>query len=90
MGGSGAAFDILNIGNPVALPSREARLFLFTIEARRRTTKKRLINTFERVDAYRRVKMVVDPAGDDGHYAASGADVELRGSGAECVLGHER
>ncbi len=85
----GAAFDVLNIGNPVALPSREARLFPFTIEACRRTAKERLVNIFERVDADNRVKMVVDPAGDDGHYAAPSADVELRSSGAECVLGYE-
>src|ERR1700694_194552 len=85
-----AAFDVLNIGNPIALASREARLFPFTIEACRRTTKERLINTFECIDADNRVKMVVDPAGDDGHYAAPGAGVELCGSGAECVLGYER
>ena len=86
----GAAFDVLNIGNPISLPSREARLFPFAVEACRRTTKERLINTFERVDADNSVKMVVDPAGDDGHYAAPNADVELCGSGAECVLGYER
>ena len=85
-----AHFDVLDIGNPVALPSREPRIFPFTIEACRRTTKERLINTLERVDADNSVKMVVDPAGDDGHYAAAGAGVELCGSGAECVLGYER
>ena len=90
MGGSGAAFDVLDIGNPVALPSREPGLFPFTIEACRRTTKERLINTLKRVDVDNSVEMVVDPAGDDGHYAAAGAGVELRGSGAECVLGYER
>src|SRR5207245_934074 len=56
----------------------------------RRTTKEGLINTFERVDADNRVKMAIDPAGDDGHYAAPGAGVELCGSSAECVLGYER
>jgi len=45
---------------------------------------------FERVDADNRVKMVVDPAGDDRHYAAPGAGVKLCGSGTECVLGYER
>ena len=85
----GASFDVLDIGNPVALPSREARLFPFTIEACRRTTQERLINAFERIDADDRVKMVVDPAGDDWHYAAAGAGVELRGSGTECVLGDD-
>ena len=88
--GSGAAFDVLDIGNPVALSSRKARLFPFTIEACRRATKERLINAFERVDADNRVEMVVDPTGDDGHYAAPGAGVELCGSGTECVLGYER
>ena len=34
--------------------------------------------------------MIVDQAGDDGHYAASDASVKLSGSGAECVLGYER
>lgn len=88
--GLGAAFDVLHIGDPVALPSRETRLFPFTIEACRRTTKERLIDAFERVDADNRVKMIVDPTGDDRHYAAAGAGVELRGSGTECVLGYER
>ncbi|MGC2519301.1 MAG: hypothetical protein WA373_09395 [Burkholderiales bacterium] len=86
--GLSAAIDEFDIGNPVALPSREASLFPFTIEARGRTAKERLINTFERVDADNRVKMVVDPAGDDGHNAAPGADLELGGSGAEYVLGY--
>ena len=90
MEGLVAAFDELDIGNPVALPSREARLFPFTIEGCRRTAKERLINTFERINADNRVKMVVDPAGDDGHYAAPGAGVELCSSAAECVFGYER
>jgi hypothetical protein len=47
MEGLGGAFDVLNIGNPVALSSREARLLPFTIEACRRTTKARLIDTFD-------------------------------------------
>src|SRR5712692_2872888 len=88
--GLGAAFDVLNIRNPVAFPSREARLVPFTIEACRRATKKRLINIFERVDADNRVKMTADPAGDHRHYAAAGAGVELRGPGAERVPGYER
>jgi hypothetical protein len=85
----GAAFDVLNIGNPVALPSREARLLRFTIEICRRTAKERLVDTFERVDADNRVKVVVDSAGHDRHYAAPSANVELRSSSAECVLGYE-
>jgi hypothetical protein len=83
-------FDVLHIGNPVALPAPKARFVPFSIEAGRRTTKERLIDAFERVDADNSVKMVVDPAGDDGHYAAPRARVELCGSGAECVLGYER
>src|SRR2546422_2792443 len=76
-------FDVLDIRNPVSLPSREARLCPFAIEARRRTAKERLIDIFERVDADHRVKTAVDPAGDDGHYAAARAGVELgRGAGA--------
>jgi hypothetical protein len=90
MEGLGAAFDVLDIGNPVALPSLEARLFPFPVEACRHTAKKRLIDIFERVDADNRVKMIVDPAGDDGHYAAPGASMELCGSGAKCVPGYER
>ena len=35
----GIAVAVLNIGNPVALSSREAGVFSFTIEACRRTTK---------------------------------------------------
>ena len=87
--GLGAAFGVFDIGNPVALPSRQTRILPFTIEACRRTTKERLINTFERVDADNGVKMVVDPAGDDGHNAAPGAGVELCGARAKCVLGYE-
>src|SRR5262249_49525911 len=87
--GLGAAFDILDISNPVALPSHEARLLPFTIETCRRTTKERLIDTFERVDAHNRVKVVVDPAGHNRHYAAPSANVELSSSSAECVLGYE-
>jgi hypothetical protein len=85
-----AAFDVLNLGNPVALPSREARLFPFTIEACRSATKERLINPFERVDADDRVEMAVDPARDHRHYAAAGAGVELSGPGTERVPGYER
>src|SRR6266850_258993 len=88
--GSGAAFDEFDIGNPVALPSREASVVPFTVEACWRTTKQRLIDTFERVDADYRVKALVDSAGDDGHYAASGADVEFRSSTAECISGYQR
>jgi len=88
--GLGAAFDVLNIGNPVTLPSRKARLFPFTIEACRRTTKERLVNALDCVDADNRVKMVVDPTDYDGHDPAPGAGVELCGSGTECVLGYER
>src|SRR6266850_2514174 len=62
----------------------------FTVEACWRTTKQRLIDTFERVDADYRVKALVDSAGDDGHYAASGADVEFRSSTAECISGYQR
>jgi hypothetical protein len=88
--GLGAAFDAFDIRNPVALASREARLFPFTVEACRCTTKERLVKTFEGVDADNRVKMAVDPAGDDRHYAASGASQELCSSSAEGVLGYER
>ena len=88
--GLDAAFNVFDIGNPVALPSREARLSPFIIEACRRTAKERLINTLERVDADARVKTVVDPAGDDGHYAAPRADVELCGSCTERVFRYER
>jgi hypothetical protein len=88
--GLGATFDVFDIGNPVALASREARLYPFTVEACRCTTKERLIDTFEGVDADNRVKVVVDPACDDGHYAASSASVELCRSSAEGVLGYQR
>ncbi len=81
-------FNVFDIGYPVALPSREASLRPFAIEARWRTTKERLIDTFERVDADYRVKTVVDSTGDDGHYAAPGADVELCSSSAEYVFGY--
>jgi hypothetical protein len=79
----------LNRWNPVALPSREARVGSFTIEAGRRMTKERWVNVFERIDADDGVKALFDPAGDDRDYAAPGADVELRRPGAECVAGHE-
>jgi len=49
-----------------------------------------LINALERVNTDNRIKMIVDPASDDGHDATPGACVKLRGSGAECVLGHQR
>src|SRR3989442_10784880 len=83
-------FDVLDIRDPVSLPSREARICPFAIEARRRTAQERLIDIFERVDADHRVKTAVDPAGDDGHYAAARAGVELGGPGAERVSGYER
>jgi hypothetical protein len=85
-----AAFDESDIGNPVALPSCEASLAPFAIEACRRAAKERLIYTFERVDADHCVEPVIDPTGDDRHYAAPGAGVELCSSGAESVLGYER
>jgi hypothetical protein len=88
--GLGAAVDVLNIGNPVALPSREARVFPFAIEACRRTTKERLIHTLKRVDVDDCVKMAVDLAGDHRHYAAADADVKFRGPGTERVPGYER
>jgi hypothetical protein len=47
-----------------------------------------LIDTFERVDADYRVKTAVDSTGDDGHYAAPDAGVELCSSSAECVFGY--
>jgi hypothetical protein len=83
-------FKHLDIGNPVAPPSREARVFSFTIEACRRTTKERLIDILERVDANNSIKTAVDAAGDDRHYAAPGASMKIRGSGTERVLGYER
>jgi hypothetical protein len=51
--------------------------------------KERWIDAFESVDAHNRIKMVVDSAGNDGHYAAPRADVELCGSGTECIPGYE-
>jgi hypothetical protein len=45
-----AAFDVLNIGNPVVLPSREARLLPFIIKTCRRTTKERLIDSPDSAD----------------------------------------
>src|SRR5258706_8985 len=86
----GAVFDILDIGDPVAFSPREAGLFPFTIEARRRASEERLIDPLERVDADDRVNMVLDPAGDHRHYAATDANVELRGPGPERVPGYER
>src|SRR2546425_5687009 len=82
-------FDVLDIRDPVSLPSREARICPLAIEARRRTAQERLIDIFERVDADHRVKMAVDAAGDDRHYAAARAGVEFGGAGAECVFGYQ-
>src|SRR6266567_9397365 len=81
-------FNVFDIGYPVALPSREATLRPFAIEACWRTTKERLIDAFERVDADYRVKAVVDSTGDDGHDAAPGADVEFCSLRAEYVFGY--
>jgi len=78
------------MGNPVALPSRKTGIFPFAIEVCRRTTEARWINTFEHVDIDNRVKMVVNPGGDNRHYATPGAGVEFCGSGTESVLGYER
>jgi hypothetical protein len=88
--GLSAAFDEIDIGNPVALPSHKARVLPFTIEACRPTTKEGLINTFERIDADNRIKMAVNAAGHDRHYAAPCADVELCGSSAKFVIGYKR
>jgi len=57
---------------------RAGELFPFTIEAcdtRRKSDGQRL----RTVDADNRVKMVVDPAGDDRHYGRTGAGVKLCG-----------
>jgi len=70
-------------------PSREARLFPIASKlagARRSSDRS---NVLERVDADHRVKMAVDAAGDDRHYAAARAGVELGGAGAECVFGYQ-
>ena len=67
-----AGFNEPHIRNPVTLPSREASLVPFSIEACLDATKQRLIDTFERVDADHRVGMTVDPTGDDRHNAAAG------------------
>jgi len=85
-----AAFNVFDIGYPVAPPSREASLDSFTIEACRRTAKQRLINSFERVDANNRIKVIVNSAGDNGYDAAPGTDVELCRPGAESVFRYER
>ena len=87
--GLGAALDKFDIGYPVTLPSCEPTLVSFAIEACWRKTKERLIDTFERIDADHCVEMAVDPAGDNRHYPAPGADVEFCGSGAESILGDE-
>src|SRR5438552_14862364 len=55
-------FDVLDIRDPVALPSRKARLCPFAIEVRRCTAKERLIHIFERVDADHRVKITTSRA----------------------------
>ncbi len=86
---SGAAVYEPDVGNPVALSSCEAGLGPFTIEARGRTTKERLIETFERVDADYRVMTSIDLTGGDRNCAASSAGVELRGSCAENVFGYQ-
>lgn len=88
--GGGATLDVLDIGNPVAFSSREARISSFAIKARRRPTKERWLNPFERVDAHNRIEIVLDAARDDWDYAAAGAGMELRGFGAKGVFGHER
>jgi hypothetical protein len=49
-----------------------------------------LINILERVDANNGIKAVVNAAGDDRHYSASGASMKICGSGTERVLGYER
>src|SRR5258705_13462668 len=85
----GSRLGEFDVGDPVALSSREARTFPLAIEVCRRAPEQRWIDVFERVDADDRVEAAVDPAGDDGHYAAPRADVELRGSGPECVPGYE-
>ena len=82
-----AGFNEPDIGNPVTLPSREASLVPFSIEACRDATKQGLIDTFERVDADHRVGMSVDLTGDDRHNAAADADMELCASGTERVFG---
>src|ERR1044072_1200482 len=87
---SGARFDEPDVGNPVALPAREAGVLAFAVENTRRAAKERWIEVFERVDADDRRGAPVDPAGDDRHDSATGADVEFGGSRAELVFAHQR
>ena len=87
---SGAAFDVLDVGNPVAHPSREAGACLLIVEARRPTAKKELIDVFECVGADNGIETAVDMAADDRHRAAAGADMEPCGSLAERVSRYQQ
>src|SRR5262245_32124119 len=85
-GGLSAEADI---GDPVALPAREARLDVLAFERSGRAAKPRRVDVFQRVDAHDCVEAMVDLAGDEWDRAATRADVKGRRSRPEGVFGHE-
>src|SRR6185503_18854640 len=89
MEGLGAAFNIPDTRDPVALPSCETNLFAFSVEVRRCMANQRRLDTFKRVDADDRVEAIVDLAGDQRHDATASADMKHRRASSEFVPGYE-
>src|SRR5215831_10151657 len=78
-----------DIGNPVALPAREARLDILAFERSGRAAKPRRVDIFQRVDAHDRIEAIVDLAGDQWDCTATRADMEGRGLRPEGVFRNE-
>src|SRR5215471_4955820 len=79
-----------NVGDPVALPAREAIRDVLAVEDARSVAQKGRVDTLERIHAHHSVEMIVDEARDQRHDAASSTDVELCRLRSELVLRHPR
>jgi hypothetical protein len=62
--GSGALFDALNIGDPVVLSARKARINVFAFQVGGGTAKPRLIGVLDCVDIDSGVEAALDFAGN--------------------------
>src|SRR5882672_4809200 len=87
---SGAALHESDVGDPVALPAREAVVLPLAVKIVRPAAKQRRIDALEGVHADHRIEVSVDAAGDDRYDAAARAHVKLGGARAVRVLRHER
>src|SRR5882672_108540 len=86
---SGTALHESDVGDPVALPAREAVVLPLAVKIVRPAAKQRRIDALEGVHADHRIEVSVDAAGDDRYDAAARAHVKLGGARAVRVLRHE-